>query len=577
MVETLNEHKQRGGDKKVPTVDAGEDTLLFKPFTSGHVSVSAKRKLFSQSGYKIALFAMDFAASIEGFALGLWLMGWSEFASEPPGAIVGFFILSLATIAFFRTYHLYSYHYIFTRKGHLVGLVKSFCWSILTYGIIFFLYYSTKLLEEHFLVVITALLFGAVVFLFLSRIFWSHLLNFLMAIGIAFLIVGMTGLFFKEGIPVFMINGLVISICFLLAAAILTASRIFLFNVIINKWFRRQFRRQVIIAGSDEEANHITRHIVDNNAPFWVVGTVGKGAACVLDVGLGKVCLGDITRLPAIASQFKIDDIIITDETIDRQTLVSLLDYCTSAGIDAWFPPKLMPIIDIKLYVDSFCGLPMVRLCSQKNSWLFNKIKRGLDALITVPLFILQLPIFSIIALAIKLDTPGPVFYKATAVGKNGRIFPMYKFRSMRTDTESSIHKQYVTKLIKGEIGKEQDNDKPLKITNDPRITRVGSFLRKYSLDELPQLINVIKGDMSLVGPRPCLPYEFEVYEEWYKKRAAVRAGITGLWQVTGRSSVSFENMIMLDLYYIYNRDLSLDLNILFETIFVVLGKKGAY
>jgi undecaprenyl-phosphate galactose phosphotransferase len=333
----------------------------------------------------------------------------------------------------------------------------------------------------------------------------------------------------------------------------------------------------MIIAGSDHEANQITRHVVDNDAPFWIVGTVGKDAACGLESSLGKVCLGDITRLPAIASQFKIDDIIITDETIDRQTLVSLLDYCTSAGIDAWFPPKLMPIIDIKLYVDSFCGLPMVRLCSQKNSWLFNKIKRGLDALITVPLFILQLPIFSIIALAIKLDTPGPVFYKATAVGKNGRIFPMYKFRSMRTDTESSIHKQYVTKLIKGEIGKEQDNDKPLKITNDPRITRVGSFLRKYSLDELPQLINVINGDMSLVGPRPCLPYEFEVYEEWYKKRAAVRAGITGLWQVTGRSSVSFENMIMLDLYYIYNRDLSLDLNILFETIFVVLGKKGAY
>ena len=147
----------------------------------------------------------------------------------------------------------------------------------------------------------------------------------------------------------------------------------------------------------------------------------------------------------------------------------------------------------------------------------------------------------------------------------------------MRTDAESALHKKYVTKLIKGEIGKEDGDEKPLKITDDPRVTRVGKFLRKFSLDELPQLINVIKGDMSLVGPRPCLPYEFEVYEEWYKKRAAVRSGITGLWQVTGRSSVSFEDMILLDLYYIYNRDMSLDLNILFETIFVVLAKKGAY
>jgi lipopolysaccharide/colanic/teichoic acid biosynthesis glycosyltransferase len=105
----------------------------------------------------------------------------------------------------------------------------------------------------------------------------------------------------------------------------------------------------------------------------------------------------------------------------------------------------------------------------------------------------------------------------------------------------------------------------------------VGNILRKLSLDELPQLINVIKGDMSLVGPRPCLPYEFEVYQDWYKRRVSVRAGISGLWQVTGRSEVSFEDMILLDLYYIYNRSLLLDFNILFETIFVVLGKKGAY
>jgi lipopolysaccharide/colanic/teichoic acid biosynthesis glycosyltransferase len=192
-------------------------------------------------------------------------------------------------------------------------------------------------------------------------------------------------------------------------------------------------------------------------------------------------------------------------------------------------------------------------------------------------LFILQLPLFLLIALAVKLESPGPVFYRAQAVGKNGKVFTMYKFRSMRVDTGNEIHKDYVTKLIKGEIEDGKDEDKPLKITNDPRVTRVGDILRKLSLNELPQLINVIKGDMSLVGPRPCLPYEFEVYQDWYKRRVSVRAGISGLWQVTGRSEVSFEDMILLDLYYIYNRSLMLDFNILFETIFVVLGKKGAY
>jgi exopolysaccharide biosynthesis polyprenyl glycosylphosphotransferase len=578
MVDTIDVWKHQGGDKVVSRSDTGEDTLHFTPFASTRGSAFKKRKLFSRSGYKFALVIGDVAAAIGSFALGLWLTGWLGAAAETPGAIMGFLILSLATIAFFRTYHLYSYHYIFTRKGHLINLGKSFCWSVLTYGIIFSLYYSSHLLEKYFFLVMPSLLLGSVAFLFLSRYFWRHLVDFIMAIGIAFLIVGMTGFFFEEGIPVFFANGLVISLCFLLAVTLLTASRIFLFHVAFNKWLRRHFRRQVIIAGSDQEANHITRHIVDKNAPFWIVGCIGKDAACELDEDLGKLSLGDITRLPNIAGQFKIDDIIITDETIDRKTLVSLLDYCTSAGIDAWFPPKLMPIIDIKLYVETFCGLPMIRLCSQKNTWLFNRIKHGLDVLITLPVFILQLPLFSIIALAVKLDSPGPVFYKAKAVGKTGLIFGMYKFRSMRTDTDSEIHKEYVTKLIKGEIGKDKnDEKKPLKIADDPRITRVGRFLRKYSLDELPQLINVLKGEMSLVGPRPCLPYEFELYEEWYKKRAAVRAGITGLWQVTGRSSVSFEDMILLDLYYIYNRDMSLDLNILFETIFVVFSKRGAY
>jgi lipopolysaccharide/colanic/teichoic acid biosynthesis glycosyltransferase len=146
----------------------------------------------------------------------------------------------------------------------------------------------------------------------------------------------------------------------------------------------------------------------------------------------------------------------------------------------------------------------------------------------------------------------------------------------MVSGASKEIHKEFVTRLIKGEFA-QIGPDKTLKITNDPRVTTVGRILRKTSLDELPQLINVLKGEMSLVGPRPCLPYEYEIYKDWHKKRTAVRPGITGLWQVLGRSEVSFEDMILLDLYYIYNRSLDLDLGILFETIFVVLKKKGAH
>jgi lipopolysaccharide/colanic/teichoic acid biosynthesis glycosyltransferase len=219
----------------------------------------------------------------------------------------------------------------------------------------------------------------------------------------------------------------------------------------------------------------------------------------------------------------------------------------------------------------------MIQLCSQKNSRLFDKLKNVIDALISLVILILTLPLFLAISLAVKLDSPGPIFYKAQAVGKNGKLFQMYKFRTMVEDAGNDIHKEFVTQLIKGEIGETGDERQPLKITDDPRVTRLGNFLRKFSLDELPQLINVLKGDMSLVGPRPCLPYEYECYQDWFRKRVSIRNGITGLWQVTGRSSVSFEDMILLDLYYVYNRSFTLDFNIMFETLFVVLGKKGAY
>ena len=242
-----------------------------------------------------------------------------------------------------------------------------------------------------------------------------------------------------------------------------------------------------------------------------------------------------------------------------------------------WFSPKLLPIINIKVNIDNFCGIPMIRLCSQRHDWVFSKLKHGLDVLITLPACTVLLPFFLLVGLAIKLNSPGPVLYRAVAIGKNGRRFVMHKFRSMRVDADSAIHKDYVTKLIKGEIRQEGDEGEVLKITDDPRVTWVGRILRKTSMDELPQLLDVLRGKMSLVGPRPCLPYEYELYEDWHKKRLSIRPGITGLWQVAGRSEVAFEDMVLLDLYYLYNRSLSLDMSILYETVFAVLGMKGAH
>jgi exopolysaccharide biosynthesis polyprenyl glycosylphosphotransferase len=308
-----------------------------------------------------------------------------------------------------------------------------------------------------------------------------------------------------------------------------------------------------------------------------VKGFITSGTDGDFECTVSKTCLGDVNQLPEIAAATAINDIVITDKDIDKELLLRILDCCIEHRLNVWFVPKLLPIINLKIQPDYMCGLPMIKLCTQKRGEFFNKVKHGLDALIALPLFIFMLPVFLIIALAIKLNSEGPVFYKADMIGKNGGIFKMFKFRSMCTGSDCGIHKEYVTRLIKGEIGEQGAVGQTLKITDDPRITAVGRLLRKFSLDELPQLINVLKGEMSLIGPRPCTTYEYEHYRKWYKKRTIIRPGITGVWQVTGRSEVAFEDMIMLDLYYIYNRSLLLDFQILLETVLAVLKQKGAY
>ena len=177
-------------------------------------------------------------------------------------------------------------------------------------------------------------------------------------------------------------------------------------------------------------------------------------------------------------------------------------------------------------------------------------------------------PLFLGVAVAIKLDSPGPTFYRQVRVGKDGRRFRMLKFRSMQQDADGLV----VSLLERNEV-----TGPMFKIRRDPRITRVGRFLRRYSLDELPQLINVVLGDMSLVGPRPPTDSEIEKYEDWQLGRLRAVPGITGLWQVSGRSEVPFHDMVRLDLHYIRNWSFALDVEILLRTIPAVLTSKGAY
>lgn len=207
-------------------------------------------------------------------------------------------------------------------------------------------------------------------------------------------------------------------------------------------------------------------------------------------------------------------------------------------------------------------------------------IKRALDLVGASLGLIFLSPLFLLISILIKLDSPGPAIFKQKRVGKNGHLFTFYKFRSMYVDGDEEIHRSYVSQLIRGEakkVAKVVGAKKVFKIADDPRVTQLGRVLRRTSLDELPQLFNVLKGEMSLVGPRPPIPYEVELYEDWQMKRLSVLPGITGYWQVEGRANKDYNEMVRMDLHYIENWSLWLDLKILFKTIKVVLSREGAW
>ena len=204
-----------------------------------------------------------------------------------------------------------------------------------------------------------------------------------------------------------------------------------------------------------------------------------------------------------------------------------------------------------------------------KHQYAYRMVKRIFDVVASAIALVLLSPLFLILTIAIKIDDPnGPVFYTQTRVGKNGKTFQIIKFRSMISNADKLLARLKNQNEVEGAM---------FKMKNDPRITRVGRFIRKYSLDELPQLINVIGGSMSIVGPRPPLISEVEQYTDYDKQRLMVVPGCTGMWQVGGRNDVDFDEMVRLDLTYIQNRSVWLDLKIMFETVKIMIVPNGAY
>jgi exopolysaccharide biosynthesis polyprenyl glycosylphosphotransferase len=211
---------------------------------------------------------------------------------------------------------------------------------------------------------------------------------------------------------------------------------------------------------------------------------------------------------------------------------------------------------------------------------LQGRLKRMLDAAAAALLLTITAPLFLVIALLIKRSGPGPVFFVQERLGRDGQPFRFFKFRTMEHNSDDAIHRQFAAMFINGDedgCRRKNGDQKVFKMCRDPRVTRIGCWLRRTSLDELPQIFNVLRGDMSLVGPRPPIAYEIEHYQPWHMERLKVTPGLTGLWQVSGRSSVPFEEMVRMDVQYINHWSLWLDLRIMLKTVPVVLQGTGGY
>jgi exopolysaccharide biosynthesis polyprenyl glycosylphosphotransferase len=334
-----------------------------------------------------------------------------------------------------------------------------------------------------------------------------------------------------------------------------------------------------LVVGRGPEASLFIREMRERpSLGYRVIGVVDTksvdGQITYEDVPV----IGTLESLPEVIRDSGANEVIIADADVNADTLFEVMIRCgRRRGVEFRIAPSLFNCLPRKTEIDQIGVLPMIRLFREPLSNAARVLKRTFDLLVSALAILLFLPLWLLIALLIKIDSKGPVFYTQERVGMDGRLFLLYKFRTMMAGADSQLHREYQKAFIAGraEANLGDDSKPTYKLLTDPRITRIGKFLRRTSLDEVPQLFNVLSGDMSVVGPRPPIPYEVEAYELWHRKRLDMKPGVTGLWQVSGRNRLPFEEMVRLDLFYIENWSLLLDLKIILRTGFVMLGGQG--
>ena len=326
------------------------------------------------------------------------------------------------------------------------------------------------------------------------------------------------------------------------------------------------------------------RRFIDDELParngYQVVGFIEtREGEIASDLGPEYV-LGRINAIDEIVGTHEIEEIFLPIALLENRVCFDVVSRCSRTGLPVRLVSDIFEILMPDESKEKIDGLPRISLGEPALKGVGLIAKRFVDLSVSVIAVLAFAPLLILIAILVKLFSPGPVLFRQIRAGRNGTPFTFYKFRTMKHNIGDTIHREYATNFIGGKelrLRDERNDSKIYKMPDDPRITPIGRVLRRTSLDELPQLFNVVKGEMSLVGPRPPIAYELTIYKEWHKRRLKAKPGITGLWQVSGRSSVPFHDMVLLDLYYINRWSLLLDIEIILKTIPVVLCGKGAY
>jgi len=324
-------------------------------------------------------------------------------------------------------------------------------------------------------------------------------------------------------------------------------------------------RRHALLAGSASNVAHLHRALgsARGGIDYEFVGAVAPAAD-----GIDLPVLGDVQDLPAILETERVDELIVADTDFRDRELLEIVSHAHRKGVQVRIAPQATELLTQRAEYVPGQGVPLFELRPPAFIGLDWFVKRSFDLVVSGLVLLIGLPVWLAIAAAVKLTSHGPVFYRDPRPGLGEQEFGMLKFRTMYADAAGR----------QDELEASNEADGPLfKIREDPRVTPVGAFLRRLSLDEFPQLWNVLRGEMSLVGPRPLPLRDYEQLESWHRKRYLVLPGVTGLWQISGRSNLGFDDLVRLDFYYLENWSIWLDISILAKTIPAVMSGRGAY